>query len=379
MHWIQRLVSSSAGSFTGRSNVGSAALGAFTSVREAKWKHSLRALFLKATLVVAAALTFQIAIASVVTWDVDSSVSYVRLTIPDQSVAVTNLGNVTFRMRDANSSSQWTDAGGRRAALDGVIVTDHADATSIRFLGGFHNLYALETTSLRPNPAKWDTVTTNYTDTSTAPAALGARARGTYVLTFDAAFLAFRAVQLDITNAASGYIAITDGTFAANATRCGVLSALVDVDGLELPLGLGQPIPDVLHASLSPMVQTNTTGGTITNLGGLVHKLTYPINIPDLAINLGDTIIAGSATGLIVATAVIPPPSPPPLLSVRKQGAAIVIAWPTNATGFALEYATELAATNWLPASPLPVAVNGQYIVTNGMLQNAAFYRLHKP
>jgi hypothetical protein len=336
-------------------------------------------LFLKATLVVAAALTFQIAIASVVTWDVDSSVSYVRLTIPDQSVAVTNLGNVTFRMRDANSSSQWTDAGGRRAALDGMIVTDYADATSIQFLGGSHNLYALETTNLRPNPTKWDAATTNYTDTSTAPAALGARARGTYVLTFDAAFLAFRAVQLDITNAASGYIAITDGTFAANATRCGVLSALVDVDGLELPLGLGQPIPDVLHASLSPMVQTNTTGGTITNLGGLVHKLTYPINIPDLAINLGDTVIAGSATGLIVATAVLSPPSPPPLLSVRKQGAAIVIAWPTNATGFALEYATELAATNWLPASPLPVAVNGQYIVTNGMLQNAAFYRLHKP
>lgn len=329
---------------------------------------------------VAATLASEDSHATVVSWDVDPAVSYIRLTIPDQSLAVPDLGNVTLRMRDASSTTQWTDAGGRQAALDGVIVTDYVDATSILFLGGSHNLQALETTRLRPDPAKWDAVTTNYIDTTTALAALGARVRGTYLIaTFDAAFLAFRAVQLDITNAVPGPIAITNGAFAANATRCGIAVALVDVDGLELPLGLGQPIPDVLHGSLSPIVQTNTAGGTITNLGGLDRRLTYPINVPELAINLNGMVIKGSAAGLVVATAVIPAPLPPPILSVRRLGVEIVLAWPTNAIGYSLEYAAELPATNWLPASPPPVVANGQNVVTNAMTRNAAFYRLHKP
>ena len=62
------------------------------------------------------------------------------------------------------------------------IATDYMDGTSITFLGGSHNLYALETTSLRPNPADWSAATTNYTGTSTALAALGGRVRGTYII-----------------------------------------------------------------------------------------------------------------------------------------------------------------------------------------------------
>ena len=152
----------------------------------------------------AARLVPQTASAGVLMWDVDPTNSYIRLTIPDQTLAVTNVGNVTLAMRDATSTTQWTDAGGRRASLDGEIATDYVDGTSIIFLGGLHNFSALERTSLRPNPADWNAATTNYTGTSTAPAALGGRARGSYIiLTFDAAFMAFRSVRLDITNAAS--------------------------------------------------------------------------------------------------------------------------------------------------------------------------------
>jgi hypothetical protein len=279
-------------------------------------------------------------------------------------------------MRDANSSTQWTDAGGRRASLDGEILTDYVDGSSIRFLGGSHNLYALEGTSLRPNPAAWSAAITNYTDTTTALAALGGRIRGTYLLlTFDAAFIAFRNVRLDIINVLPGAVAISGGTFAANTTQSGISSAFVDVDGLELPLGFGQPIPDVLHSQLDPVVQTNASGGSISDLGGLNRRLTYTINLPNLSIDLSGSVVSASAAGLIVANATLPTV---PTLTARKSGGDIVLSWPTNAVGFALEYATNLPATTWSPSFPLPVVVGEVNVVTNTMIGDAIFYRLHK-
>ena len=320
------------------------------------------------------------AAADIVRWDVDPAVSYLRLTIPDQGVNVTNVGNITIRMRDANSTSQWTDAGGRRAAIDGEIATDYVDGTAITFLGGTHNLFAVEGTNLRPNPADWNAATTNYTGTSTAPAALGGRVRGTYLfLTFDAAYLAFRSVKLDLTNVFAGAIAITNGAFAGGTTQCGIASALADADGLELPLGLGQPIPDVLHGELPSLVQTNVAGGTITNLGGLNRQLIYTINLPNLAFDLSGTVVTGSAAGLVVATAALPTPTPPPTLSARQQPGEVVLSWPTNAAGFSLEYATNQPSTQWLPALPSPVVANNQFVVTNRTTRAAAFYRLRKP
>ena len=325
-------------------------------------------------------VTPQRAGATVVTWDVDPTNSYIRLTIPDQTLNVTNVGNVTFRMRDDNSTTQWTDAGGRRAALDGEIVTDYVDGSSITFLGGLHNLYALEATSLRPNPAAWNAATTKYTDTSAALASLGGRARGTYsIATFDAAFLAFRSVKLDITNASGAALAITNGAFATNTTLCGIASGLVDVDGLELPFGLGQPIPDVLHGNMAPTVQQNVGGGSITNLGGLNRQLTYTINNPNLVMDMGGMIVTGSVAGLIVAYAVLPAPPTRPALSAWRLGTNIVLAWPTNAAGFSLQYVTNLSTLNWLPASPPPGIANGQNSVTNAMTGKAVFYRLYKP
>jgi hypothetical protein len=57
----------------------------------------------------------------------------------------------------------------------------------------------------------------------------------------------------------------------------------------------------------------------------------------------------------------------------------IRLAWPTNTTGFLLKYATNLPATNWMPALPLPVVANGENVVTNAFTGGAVFYRLQKP
>jgi hypothetical protein len=186
-----------------------------------------------------------------VNWNVDASVNYVRLAVPDQTVNVTNIGNITTRLRDAGNDSQWTDAGGARAAVGGTILTDYADATSITFISGGHNLAAPEQTSLRPNPAQWDPVTIGYTNTGTAPAAFGARVRGTYTViiipvTFDAVFLALRNVQFDI---ASGAVPVVGSTLAGGQTQFGISAATGDVDGLALPYGLGQPMRLVLSSS----------------------------------------------------------------------------------------------------------------------------------
>ena len=198
------------------------------------------------------------------------------------------------------------------------------------------------------------------------------------MLTFDVAFFAFRNVMLNISNAIGGAITITNGAFAANTTQCGIGSGLVDVDGQEV-LTFGQPIPDLLHEGLAPMVATNAGGGTITNLGGLSRKLTYTINIPNLAIDLSGTLVTGSVAGLVVATATLPAPPTPPTLAGRRQGDSIVLSWPTNATGFSLVYATNLPPSNWFSASPLPLVTGDQNVVTNLMTREAVFYRLFKP
>ncbi len=68
-----------------------------------------------------------------------------------------------------------------------------------------------------------------------------------------------------------------------------------------------------------------------------------------------------------------------PLLSGTKQGANIVLQWPTNAPGFMLQWSTNLAAMVWSNATPSPVIVNGQYAVTNNMTNALRLYRLRKP
>jgi len=283
--------------------------------------------------------------AALVAWDVDPSVSYVRLTVPDQVVPVPDIGNVTVRMRDANNNNDWTDAGGRRAAVDGIVVTEYEDSSTIAFTSGAHDLYALEETSLRPNPSDWDAATTNYVGTSTAPAAFGARVRGTYVFNFDAAYLALRQVQLNI---ASGVLPVAAGSFDGTQTQFGISSASSYVDGLSI-LGLGQPVPDLFDEPLPPVVGTNSAAGTIEDLGGRNRKLTYNINVP-VSIQVEDITLTGSAAGQIVAYATLPETAP---LEIVDPGIR------TNEFGFTItgtsdlvvvvEAATALANPTWLP------------------------------
>jgi len=64
-------------------------------------------------------------------------------------------------------------------------------------------------------------------------------------------------------------------------------------------------------------------------------------------------------------------------LTVNLAGTNIILTWPTNASGFGLQCATNLLAPSlWSAVSPAPVVVNGQNVVTNPVCGTQMFYRL---
>ena len=68
----------------------------------------------------------------------------------------------------------------------------------------------------------------------------------------------------------------------------------------------------------------------------------------------------------------------PPMLTVNRSGGSIVLSWPTNATGFALWWATNLPATSWSSNAVPPTVLNGQYTITEATAGVRKFYRLSK-
>jgi hypothetical protein len=66
-----------------------------------------------------------------------------------------------------------------------------------------------------------------------------------------------------------------------------------------------------------------------------------------------------------------------PTVSMTFSGADIIVTWPTNATGFTLQSATNLTSpAGWSTNSPAPVVVNGQNTVTNPISGTQKFFRL---
>jgi uncharacterized repeat protein (TIGR03803 family) len=68
---------------------------------------------------------------------------------------------------------------------------------------------------------------------------------------------------------------------------------------------------------------------------------------------------------------------PGPQLTITHSGASVILRWPTNAAGYALQATTNLALPAvWATNSPAPVVVNGQNAVTNPISAPQQFFRL---
>ncbi len=249
--------------------------------------------------------------ADLINWTVDSSQSWARLTIPDQVIDFEGTA-LTVRFRDQNSTTQWTDGGGRLANLQGTLATHYDElGQSLSFIQGAQNLSAIQTTGsiagqFRPNPAAWDPIAATYTDSSGAPAAFGARIRGTaLIFNFDVGFLALRNVAIDAggTSSLSG----SGGNFVADSPTNFLLGTRSEVDlhGFSV---LGNDIESLRGELVEmPLSILNSGDLTIENLGGSVRRMTKNFLI-DLEIPLNDNVsVSGTIQGQIVA--VVPEPA----------------------------------------------------------------------
>jgi uncharacterized repeat protein (TIGR03803 family) len=66
-----------------------------------------------------------------------------------------------------------------------------------------------------------------------------------------------------------------------------------------------------------------------------------------------------------------------PTLSVSDVGNLVVLSWPTNQSGFFLQSTTNLDNPAWT-ATPAPLVVGGQFVVSNAPSGTSTFYRLIK-
>lgn len=273
--------------------------------------------------------------AALVNWDIDSAQSFIRLNIADQNISLDGF-TVNVRLRDA-AGNAWDDNDGKRAFLDGTVATNLVDGASIDFLGGSHNIQALNSGNFRPNPASFDPNATNaenpdgqFIGTGTAPAAFAARVNVfALIATRTAGYLALRNVFGDLE---SGVIPLGGGTtIAGGTTALGIASATGDLDGLFmdpiLGIAIGQPIPDTagLAISLPAGSNFNSLGGSVTDLGGLDRRLNLSINMP-LSFDLDGIVLNASITGQIVAfTTLVPVPEPSSV--IMASFAALGLCW----------------------------------------------------
>jgi uncharacterized repeat protein (TIGR03803 family) len=70
---------------------------------------------------------------------------------------------------------------------------------------------------------------------------------------------------------------------------------------------------------------------------------------------------------------------PLPQLTITTSGTSVLLTWPTNFTGFSLQFSTNLIPPEiWNAVHPGPALVNGQNTVTNPIAVLQEFYRLKK-
>jgi len=96
--------------------------------------------------------------------------------------------------------------------------------------------------------------------------------------------------------------------------------------------------------------------------------------------NLYGTTSFGGASDKGTVFRFVMPPAPLPILSIPQNSHQLVLSWPTNAVGFALETVDTLSSSMaWLPVSESPVIVGDQNTIAVSDPRGGKFYRLRKP
>ncbi len=70
----------------------------------------------------------------------------------------------------------------------------------------------------------------------------------------------------------------------------------------------------------------------------------------------------------------------PPQLTITNKGTGqALIIWPTNATGYSLESASNLISSAWTDVTNVPTVVGGNYVVTVNTTNRQQYFRLMNP
>jgi hypothetical protein len=269
--------------------------------------------------------------ASMISWDINSTSSYIRLTVPDQNVSYSGI-TLGAKIRDANNTKSWSDAGGRKANLDGTIAADwDVFRRTLDFLTEDSDIQALDNTTrqFQPNPAAYDPNDLgndqHYVDTSTAPAPYGGQIRAsTFTYNLQLGLFAFRDVLFDLD---SSVIAMNGFNIGASQTTFGISELQIGLDGAHITSPSEIWIPDVLD-TLPAFSSTNLSAGSILDLGvddplnhpGEHHyRLTMNVNTP-FSLSIDPVILTATMAGVIVADGYMVP-EPTSLLLLAGAGA----------------------------------------------------------
>ena len=139
--------------------------------------------------------------------------------------------------------------------------------------------------------------------------------------------------------------------------------------------GMGQGVvARVWNLAAAPsLFQLTVANGPLTNAQRLTH-----IETPLETLALSGGALTNTMAGLKMETFGLKA-SPLPKLSHQRQGANLLLSWPTNFAGFVPEYATNLPAANWLAHPVAPVVLNGWLAITSTMSAPLEVCRLKHP
>jgi sugar lactone lactonase YvrE len=129
-----------------------------------------------------------------------------------------------------------------------------------------------------------------------------------------------------------------------------------------------------------------TPAGAVTTIGGGpeprgsadgVGRAAQFSALAGIAVDSGGTIYATDSNRISKGTPLLGPGAPQ--LQITRGANGLRLAWPSSATGFALESRTALDASgNWVPESSTGAMVGGQNLVTIQADNLARFFRLRK-
>jgi sugar lactone lactonase YvrE len=114
--------------------------------------------------------------------------------------------------------------------------------------------------------------------------------------------------------------------------------------------------------SVNTNIATTTNGYTFTNwtVGGTVVSTSSNYTF---TLGSNETLVANFLTTR-------------PLLSITRSNGVTFLFWPSSATGFTLDSATNLRATNWVAVTNTPAVSGGHFIVSNTWPDQTRFFQL---